>query len=377
MKRYSFKGCDLELAAPVEVGRAKGHFWFPSLHSIQGKELFCEVVVAADRPQGKWPATLFLSQDGGATWRKVRDIDSYGPTSIVIGPRKILLMPYELWPLSPGDRRNATADGTIIQCGEDGAVELSTIPVRYLGFPRDLADYHAGELNLCTNGNILPLRDGTLLTTLYGTFAGDEKYVNFAVASDDGGFTWRFRSVVANWTDVPDLGAGPNESNTVRLSDGRIMCVYRVQSGGEYHSSCSSDEGATWTKPRPIAGAWSVEPGLLRLENGVILLSGGREGLFLWVCADGAGGRWERLNLAEHHNASIRDASLHYSDAFCKAAERVKPDQSTSYTGIRAIGPDEALVCYDRLANGWSGAPGPWGDCDAVFSVRVKAIPRR
>jgi hypothetical protein len=374
MKHYSWKGCDLELAAPVEVGRAKGHFWFPSLHTIQGRELFCEAVLAADKAQGKWAATLCLSQDGGVTWRRARDIDSYGPTSIALGPRKVLLMPYELWPLSPGDKRNAVADGTVIHCREDGAVELSPAPVKYLGFPRDLADYHVGELELLTNGNILPLRDGTLLTTLYGTFAGEEKYCNFAVTSDDEGFTWRFRSVVASWADLPDLRSGPNESNSVRLSDGRIMCVYRVQSGGAYHSSCSSDEGATWTKPRPVAGAWSVEPGLVRLENGIILLSGGRHGLFLWVCADGAGENWERVNLAEHHNASFQDASLHYSEVFCKAAERVQPDQSTAYTGIRALGPDEALVCYDRLANGWSGAPGPWGGFDTVFCVRIKAL---
>jgi hypothetical protein len=35
-------------------------------------------------------------------------------------------------------------------------------------------------------------------------------------------------------------------------------------------------------------------------------------------------------------------------------------------------GSDEVIVTYDRLANGWSGAPGPNGDVDRVFSVVLK-----
>jgi hypothetical protein len=38
-----------------------------------------------------------------------------------------------------------------------------------------------------------------------------------------------------------------------------------------------------------------------------------------------------------------------------------------------AVGPDEALIVYDRLGNGWKGAPGPWGTDDAIFCVRLKA----
>jgi len=50
-----------------------------------------------------------------------------------------------------------------------------------------------------------------------------------------------------------------------------------------------------------------------------------------------------------------------------------EPAQSTSYTGMALVGPDEVLVSYDRLGNGWAGAPGPWGEKDAIFCVRVKA----
>ena len=49
--------------------------------------------------------------------------------------------------------------------------------MRFLGFPRDLRPYdEVGQLEMLTNGNILPLRDGRLFMVMYGTFAGEEKY---------------------------------------------------------------------------------------------------------------------------------------------------------------------------------------------------------
>jgi len=146
-KRYEFDGFFAELSAPVEVGRSKGHFWFSSLHPLEGQEVLCEVVRTDDRAQGEWPATLCLSQDGGQTWRRVCDIDCNGPQSLRLGPRRLLLMPYELWPAAPGERRNAVANGTVLSCAEDGAVAAERVPVRFEDFPRDLDDYHEGELS--------------------------------------------------------------------------------------------------------------------------------------------------------------------------------------------------------------------------------------
>lgn len=377
MLHYTLSTCSLEVAAPVEVGRAAGHFWFSTLHPFDHQHLLCEVVVTADQAQGKWPAVLYGSQDGGVSWEKVCEITSYGPSSTLLGPRQLLLMPYEVWPRSSGDQRSATADGSIITWDKRGKITVKPIPVTFVGFPRDLAPYHEGELSLLTNGNIFPLHDGRLFTTLYGKFVGDAKDRVFAVVSSDQGRTWRFHGIVASGQEVPDAYEGANESNAVRLADGRLMCVYRVGSGRHqpYHQSYSADEGVTWTPPRRMADVWSVEPQLVRLDNGLILLSGGRSGLFLWVCADGEGQQWEPFNLAEHHNAQVSDPALHYIEGFCKAVENVESAQSTSYTGMRVVGPDEVLLCYDRLANGWIGPPGPWGEADVVFCVRVKATP--
>lgn len=379
MAGYSLDGCRLEISAPVEVGRASGHHWFSTLHPIEGSDILCEVVVTDDKAQGKWPAWLYLSRDGGRSWDKVCEIDSYGPSSVSLTPRKILLMPYEVWPLSLGDRRNAAAEGTIVTCTDEGAVITESTSVRFLGFPRDLADYHEGELLLLTNGNVLRLEGDRLFTTLYGRFmphTENHQYDCVAVVSEDGGFTWRYLSHVASWQDTPGASEGPDESNTARLPDGRLMCVYRVGSGREHHyqASYSPDDGQTWSKPKCLANAWSVEPQLVCLENGTLLLSGGRPGLMLWVCTDGRGEKWQPLNLAEHHNAACSDPTLHF-EADCVAAARVgAPSYTTSYTGMKAVGPDEVMISYDRLGNGWHGAPGLWGTHDVVFTIRIRVF---
>jgi hypothetical protein len=370
---YHLDTCSLEIAAPVEVGRAKGHFWFSTLHPVQGNDILCGVVLADDKAQGKWPATLCLSRDGGESWRRVRDIDSYGPISTSLGPRSILLMPYECWPASPTDKRNAAADGTVITVAQDGTISTEPRPVRFLNFPCDLANYNKDEVELLTNGNILSLRDGRLFTTVYGKSAGDPKYSNWSVTSDDRGFTWRFQATVARCSDLAHTAEGPDESNTARLADGGLICVQRT--GGEYHKCISHDEGTTWSKPEKMDGVFSVEPQLVRLANGVILLSGGRPGLFVWACTDGQGKKWERLSLGKHHNDHVQDATLHYSDAFCEGRGG-GPALSTSYTGMAAVGPDEVLVCYDRLGNGWKGAPGPNGQWDVIFCIRIKVTRR-
>ncbi|MCC6486224.1 MAG: hypothetical protein IT364_01880 [Candidatus Hydrogenedentes bacterium] len=93
--------------------------------------------------------------------------------------------------------------------------------------------------------------------------------------------------------------------------------------------------------------------------------------MFAWVCSDGEGKKWQQFNLAEHHNRLVQDSTLHYTEDFC-VSKGTDPPESTSYTGMLATGPEEVLICYDRVGNGWNGAPGPRGPTDTVFSVRIR-----
>ena len=103
----------------------------------------------------------------------------------------------------------------------------------------------------------------------------------------------------------PMRAEGPNESNTLRLDNGDLLCVYRVGSRWDFHKSISADEGQTWSSSVRMEGMASVQPRLARLGNGAIVLTGGRPGLFLWLCADGQGEEWERVNLGVHHNRLV------------------------------------------------------------------------
>ena len=356
----------------MEVGRGHGHFWFSSLNRIGDQTLCCGVIRSTDVAQGKWPADLFRSDDQRATWRWALSLDSYGHASVRRDGSSTLMMPYELWPLAPPDRQSCRADGTLLTSTPEGTLAAEAVDVQFLDLPAPLADYHVDELDLKHNGNILELPDGILFTTLYATFEGDEKNCCLAAVSDDGGLTWIYRGTVAGSGAVLSAREGPNESSTVRLDNGDLLCIYRVSGGdADYHKGYSHDQGRTWSEPARMEGMRSVQPRLAQLENGALILTGGRPGLFLWVSTDGRGEVWERVNLGEHHNRMTKDQSLQFSDAFCRAEAGEEPAMSTAYTGLMPWGTDEAIVTYDRLANGWAGAPGPNGEVDCVFSVHV------
>ena len=369
---YSLRNGLIQAGVPVEVGHNTGHFWFPSLHKVGEDTLICAVIRSADVAQGKWPAELFLSEDAGSTWRPDQAIDSYGHTSIRRDPSTTLMMPYELWPVSPDDRKNGAAPGNMLTRASDGSLVVEPREVRFGDFPAPLAEYHEDELLLHHTGNILRLPGGSLLTTLYGKFDGDERYSSFAVVSDDNGFTWSYRSTVAAGDAVPGAPEGPNESDTQLLDNGDLLCLYRVGGGWDFHKSYSQDEGLTWSPPGRLEGMWSVQPRLARLGNGALILTGGRPGLFFFLCADGRGEEWEKVNLGIHHNQLIEREEQRFSDAFCRAEKGETPALSTSYTSIMPWGSDGVILTYDRLANGWSGAPGPNGEVDRVFSLALK-----
>lgn len=101
--------------------------------------------------------------------------------------------------------------------------------------------------------------------TYMGTFDSTVLY------SDDGGTTWR-ESATPLKVLAPDLGTyGAIEPVVVELSDGRVWMLIRTQHGRFYESL--SDDGATWTKPRPTRILSSDSPaGLVRLDDGGIVM---------------------------------------------------------------------------------------------------------
>ena len=123
--------------------------------------------------------------------------------------------------------------------------------------------------------SIVPLRDGSLLMSMYGYFKTDTvvspafppkwkfyKYRTWVMRSTDRGRNWDYRATVAY---DPAVGSESFcEPDLLRLPDGDILCFMRT--GGcawpkyitPLYMNVSKDDGKTWSKPAPIAdrGVW-------------------------------------------------------------------------------------------------------------------------
>lgn len=358
----------LEIGAPSVIGYSSGHFWFPAVHTLAFDKFACLVANVPDVNEGRWDSRL-LSSDDGMEWRDEGEVP-YGSASV---PSKdgLLILPYEFWPA--GRARSVFGSGVLLRQFERRLIEPVKRKITVTGFPQDIAALADEKAFLLSSGDdVLSLADGSLLHTLYGRLEGDRKYRLFAIGSEDGGLTWRYRATIADGQGMRSVREGPSEAATVRLDDGSLLCIYRLDSGAgsRFGRSVSRDEGRTWKRLRSMQGMGSVKPQLVRLQDGTILLTGGRPGIFLWMCTDGMGRRWRRKDLVAHHNCSVGEESRFPT---LSPGESEIPAASTCYTSMRSIGPQEALIAYETLGNGWDGSPGPYGDHDVVYCVRVKA----
>jgi hypothetical protein len=170
---------------------------------------------------------------------------------------------------------------------------------------------------------------------------------------------WTIRTVIADEKcDLPGR-EGPCESALCRLKDGRLLCVFRLNSGAPYGHCFSSDEGRTWTKPALLKGVFSVQPSLAVMPDGLVALSGGRPGLFLWLNPDGTAATWHKLDVLANHNAHRPD-------------EPIKtPGNTSSYTEVIPLDQSHLLYVYDRIPFGWSAIPADSPETNSVWVVRV------
>ncbi len=183
---------------------------------------------------------------------------------------------------------------------------------------------------------IVQLSDGSLMAAMYGYFKTDTvlcptfppewklyKYRTFTVRSTDRGKTWDYWSTVAY---DPEVGLESFcEADLLTMPNGDILCFMRTGgSGGKYtplYLSVSSDDGVTWSKPRPIAdrGVW---PNACRMESGVLAVTYGRPDNWLAFSLDD-GETW----------------TGHF---------RFDEGRTSSYNSVEEVAPGRLLVVYDR-----------------------------
>ena len=353
-------GFRVTLSEPLLVGRRRGYFWFPNLWTMPNGDLLSTISPVPDIHFSGISYLVLWSRDGGLTWSEPFVSCDGGQTLLHLHSGDSILLPYSLRPRPQG----IGAPHNLLPAGQR-VFDYVPTGVVITGMPAPVPLIVAG-LDVTTfsfNGQTLWLDDGTYLATAYGSFEGEERDSIVAVESTDGA-NWAVRSVVADAAcPVPGNG-GPSESAICRLQDGRIMCVFRVESRLPFGQTFSSDEGRTWTPAVAMPGVFSVQPSLAVMADGAIALSGGRPGLYLWLNADGSGQDWQQIDILAHHNSCHPNEQIVYS-------EDLSRQQTTSYTEVVAVDENNLLYMYDRAPNGWRRIPEDMDDTNSVWLVRA------
>jgi hypothetical protein len=181
-------------------------------------------------------------------------------------------------------------------------------------------------------GDMKILPDRSLVALTYPYYHRSQPVPFTASASyrsTDNGRTWKKTGHIL-YEEDDRRRDGFTEPALELLKNGDLLAVLRTTDGlgvGPMYQSRSSDGGANWSKPQPIAPT-GVLPRLLRLRNGVLVLASGRPGVDLRFSADD-GRTWSPPNAL----LPIPDPS------------RIQAD-SCGYTSLAPLGKDRFLIAY-------------------------------
>jgi hypothetical protein len=346
-RSITLAGLTVTVSEPVKVAESKGYLWFPTLMRLDERRILASMSNKADELTDEQTSDVAWSRDGGLTWSAMHKIPVYGECPLKTAGRDVLL-PYGPFPQVDG------SIGSAYMFCPDGKSELVHVkePLTVSGWPRPLdrfgARYGRPELKLAGfvfSGQSIALKDGRHIATLYGYFKGAKRYGLVAAASKDGRH-WEYLRTVDDETCKLPGKAGPCEAAICRLKDGRLMCVFRIESRTPFGRSFSGDDGKTWSEPDTIPPR-SVEPSLVTMPDMIVALSGGRPGVSVWFNVEGDGVKWQ-------------------------AVELLPDDAKTSgYTEIIPLDERNLLCIYDRVPHGWSAIPADSNDTNSVWVVRL------
>jgi len=162
---------------------------------------------------------------------------------------------------------------------------------------------------------------------------------------------------------VPQSEEGPNENDLVLLADGTIMCVVRLDAGDgpvsrpyrPYWRVLSRDGGFSWTNASSLPkGVGCARPRLLRMDDGHVILAGGRTGprnrdTLVWHNNGRDDGEtWEAHSITYWHNRLEPNATLHFTGAVNDSTAR----ETMSYTSLVRTGPQSGFIVYARRLPG-------------------------
>ncbi|MEO8877773.1 MAG: exo-alpha-sialidase [Polyangiaceae bacterium] len=194
---------------------------------------------------------------------------------------------------------------------------------------------------------ILELADTarTLLATIYVNYTGQTGHHVDLLQSTNGGVTWTTRSTIGGFADR-DL----NETTVARVADGSLLAVMRASvpdsADSVLWSSRSKDDGKTWSTLTPVkigaasTQALGVDPNLLLLPNGALVLAYGRPDNWVAISNDGTGETWDETQITYVNYPS----------------QGLRTHGSSGYSAFAQTDSNETVLIGDNCASNW-GCP--------------------
>lgn len=327
VKRNNRIAAKVKLGKPVIVAQAEqeekwGFFQFPNIGKASDGTLIVSWHMREDSHEtyGKIGRkyTPMMSTDGGKTWRP-QDKDYFAPArgyNGLLNNGRILQV---VTPQSKDIRDYKTFPDAVAKIGRRSFYKITELPdelqgvyLQYIGEGSSYPIIHAklydpGSLRYTIDhlmplvwwGNIVQLADSSLVAGVYPCIyqSGLGNVTRSSVSffrSTDGGLSWKVTGRIPCQADGILDKRGENEFSEPTfesLADSTFICVMRSGSASPMYKTFSVDRGKTWTKPVPFTPN-GVNPKVMRLGNGVLVLASGRPGVQLRFSLDGDGQVW-------------------------------------------------------------------------------------
>jgi BNR repeat-like domain len=312
-------------------------------------------------------AAIYTSKDKGQSFQYQFDIWSFyasaGEPRLSLPDGRILGWPSTLQLKEPG--RYDTFLQPRFEFSDGGASYNFTAKSAEISLPFELSPSVPASRQTKVHGvwlsPVIAMPNGEWISTMNGLRPGQTKWECWAIASQDGGHTWKWVGTVAAADLDPTAPEGFDEPGLELLDDGSLVCVSRMGNFTPMALTRSYDNARTWTPVQRLpVEMGSVAPQLCRMSNGILALSAGRPGITLSLSLDGRGTKWEApINVSALYapNTVRSDTGivsvnklLEVGRPYPTLSKATLATPSTCYTALIESEPGCLMMSYD-LAN--------------------------
>lgn len=367
----------VQVGKTVEITASSiNHCWYATVHRFSTGEILATMRMSGDdtNPEGEFSA-YSLSKDLGQTWSRRYAMGA--GANVDAAYTQVTRQDGTIWALGAGyDSLEANPSGqamyfhaalTRFSRGgmefdqiRDAKIHLSEPAISKPPTVMETGRKDATKLSVVYEANpwgaIVDGPGGEWLTTLYYTTERGPRQRLVLIRSTDLGRSWEEYGVIAatqpnetHWPWTWMGKEGPSEAALVRLSKGRLYCLFRT---GDYMGEAwSVDDGKTWTTP-VSSGFRGVAPHLRLMSDGLLACTYGRPGPVTIMFSSDEGKKWTNVT-------PIFDG------------------MSSHYTDLIEVEPGKLLVVYDSTPYG--GKPIPSSDTsskNAIYGTFVEVRRR-